>query len=451
MMKRKDLRRHVWVAFSAMLVVLVVHSDSLAQERPRKLRSANAAKALKEFNSSERSLIKKKNVKDKEVAKIFSEEHRKVRDELVAKLKTSLEQETKNGNLDKALEIRDAIKYFEKLDSPAGGQADVDTTKLAAENKKLLAKIGALEARLVAKGIAPPAGTTNSLGMQFRLIPAGKFQMGSETETEKLVTMFKGINPNFFANQLPQHAVRISKPFYMGSHEVTVGQFREFVKATQYVTEAESDPAGGDGYDGVGKTHRGKEFSWRKTGFKQDDNHPVVNVTWRDATEFCKWLSLKEKVEYRLPSEAQWEYACRAGTTSMYYNGNNPAALASIANTADTSLKAKIPTKRTDRVSDGVPFTNRVGQYTPNAFGLYDMYGNVGELCHDWFDASYYKQSPELDPQGPERGSHRVARGWGWGARALMFRSATRVGVPANFSTAATGFRVIRVSDPQVP
>ena len=113
----------------------------------------------------------------------------------------------------------------------------------------------------------------------------------------------------------PVHRVRITKPFYLGNYEVTVGQFRQFVNATGYKTDAEKDAVGGWGYTGVEERpfKRDPQYTWRETGFSQSDDHPVVNVSWNDAVTFCEWLSRREKKNYRLPTEAQWEYACRAG------------------------------------------------------------------------------------------------------------------------------------------
>ena len=134
-----------------------------------------------------------------------------------------------------------------------------------------------------------------------------------------------------------------------------------------------------------------EKYSWRNTGFEQTDEHPVVNVSWNDAVAFCKWLSKKEGKTYRLPTEAEWEYACRAGTTTRYYSGDDPETLAKVGNVADAALKAKFPDwKYTIKASDGYVFTAPVGKFKPNAFGLYDMHGNAWQWCADWYGEEYY-------------------------------------------------------------
>ena len=124
--------------------------------------------------------------------------------------------------------------------------------------------------------------------------------------------------------------MRITKPFYLGVYEVTVGQFGKFVSDTGYKTDAErnKDFEGAFGFNAAtGKFEQNKGYSWRQVGFPQGDDHPVVNVSHNDAVAFCAWLSRKEGQTYRLPTEAEWEYACRAGTTTRYYHGDDPEGL----------------------------------------------------------------------------------------------------------------------------
>src|SRR5262249_23869893 len=148
---------------------------------------------------------------------------------------------------------------------------------------------------------------TNSLGMKLVLIPAGEFSMGSP-----------GTDPDARPNEMPIHRVTIAGSFYLGAHEVTVGQFRAFVEATGYRTEAETDGAGGSvPHPGRKGVENDPQSNWLRPGHPvvQVDDEPVVQVSWNDATRFCQWLSEKEGRPYRLPTEAEWEYACRAGTT----------------------------------------------------------------------------------------------------------------------------------------
>jgi formylglycine-generating enzyme required for sulfatase activity len=242
--------------------------------------------------------------------------------------------------------------------------------------------------------------------------------------------------------------VTISQPFYLGKYEVTKGQFRKFVEDTNYRTDAEKDGKGSLGYTGD-KDKPFKErpaFTWRDWGVDQGDNSPVVNVSHNDAVAFCEWLSRKEGKKYRLPTEAEWEYACRAGTVDRYYNGDDPEGLTKLGNVADATAKEKVPNWTTVASSDGWAFTAPVGQFRPNNFGLYDMIGNAAEWCSDWYDADYYAKSPERDPTGPNSGSDRVRRGGCWASDAVSCRAAYRGGNPPGSRDFFVGFRLARSS-----
>src|SRR5262249_35322462 len=154
---------------------------------------------------------------------------------------------------------------------------------------------------------------TNTLGMEFALIPAGQFKMGSPVD-EFLRQANEGL----------QHDVTITQPFYLGIHEVTVGQFRAFVEASGYQTDAETSGRGSQRYDeAIRKWQSRPECTWRNPGWPQSDEDPVVCVTWNDAVAFCTWLTRRENRTYRLPTEAEWEYACRGGTTTPFAFGNS--------------------------------------------------------------------------------------------------------------------------------
>jgi formylglycine-generating enzyme required for sulfatase activity len=204
-----------------------------------------------------------------------------------------------------------------------------------------------------------------TLGMKLVLIPTGKFTMGS-----------RKADPNHSDNE-DVHEVEITKPFYMGKFEVTKGEFAKFVKATGYETDAEQ----------VGTTH-----TWRQA---ETDLHPVAYVSWNDGVAFCDWLTQKEGKTYRLPTEAEWEYCCRAKTKTNLHSGDDEASLKKVANYSGNGHGATIA----------------VGTLEANAFGLHDMHGNVWEWCQDWYDKDYYRKSPKRDPQGPGAGAFRVLRG----------------------------------------
>ncbi len=230
---------------------------------------------------------------------------------------------------------------------------------------------------------------TNSIGLKLVLIPSGKFTMGLPKDE-------KDRPPDE-----TQHEVEISKPFYLGKYTVTVGQFRQFVKDTGYKTEAEKGHEIGWGWNADKKSFEGgKEYTWQNPGWEQTDDHPVVNATWNDAVAFCEWLSKKEGQKYRLPTEAEWEYSCRAGTKTRFYSGDNEETLKGVANIADASFNQKYSdTSWAVAWDDGYPFTAPVGKFKPNAFSLYDMHGNVRQWCQDWYGT--YPQGKVTDPQGP--------------------------------------------------
>ncbi len=226
----------------------------------------------------------------------------------------------------------------------------------------------------------------NSIGMKFVLIPAGSFDMGS-LSSEKGST----------APERPQHRVKISKSFYLGVHEVTQS-----------------------GYESV----TGKNPSYYKALNAEDAKRlPVESVSWLDAFAFVNKLStIAEEVafgrEYRLPTEAQWEYACRGGTTSAFSFGD-------ACSSAEANFDGEHPYGGAPK---GMSLRRAapVGSYKPNAFGLYDMHGNLFEWCADWYDKEAYKTAPLSDPQGPEQGQHRVLRGGSWNSISLFCRSADR-------------------------
>ncbi len=288
---------------------------------------------------------------------------------------------------------------------------------------------------------------TNSIGVNLVLIPAGEFMMGSRESTEELAKVFEkeGLEPSYFEDEHPQHRVKITRPFYLGAHEVTVGQFRKFVSDTSYKTDAEKDGKGGYGFnESKGRWEQKPEYTWRHAGFRQDDDHPVVNVSWNDAMAFCGWRSRKERKTYRLPTEAEWEYACRAGTTTRYYFGDDPEGLARVGNVADGTAKERFDHWTTISSRDGYVFTAPVGKFAPNAFGLYDTHGNVWEWCQDWYDEDYYTGSLSEDPQGASSGGYRIVRGGCWLNHSGYCRSAPRSGDSPTSRNYGVGFRVAR-------
>jgi uncharacterized protein (TIGR02996 family) len=261
---------------------------------------------------------------------------------------------------------------------------------------------------------------TNSIGMQLVLIPPGKFLMGSpESEAER------------FDDEGPQHEVEITRPFYLGTYQVTQEEYQKVMGKNPSYFSAK----GG----GKGKV---KKLDTRR--------FPVESVSWDETVEFCRLLTEKEGDSarlYRLPTEAEWEYSCRGG---QFFKDSVPFYLAAPSSSL-SSQQANFNGNYPYGVAAKGPYlqrTNTVGSYQPNVLGLYDMHGNVWEWCSDWFDPNYYQRSPKQDPQGPESSpeNRRVLRGGSWGSYGRSCRAAGRYGVDPGVRDYYDGFRVVLVA-----
>jgi sulfatase modifying factor 1 len=314
-------------------------------------------------------------------------------------------------------------------DHVLGRDAQLSTFLIAISFFAVYANVAADEPKL---GNGEPAVLTNSIGLKLVRIPAGEFLMGGQEPAEKICAAFPYANktPEDFADEYPQHRVVISHEFRLGQFEVTVGQFQQFCNATGYRTDAERDGTGGWGYEPeTGKcVGRRPQYNFHQVGFPQSDDHPVLNMTFYDAVAFCNWLSKKEGKRYRLPSEAEWEYACRAGTTTRYSFGDDPAELPRYAHVINvpgrdvfTSVQHQV-----HLLKAGESLTAKVGSRLPNAWGLYDMLGNVWEWTNDWQSDDYYSWSPAADPTGPGDGDLRIRRGGGWNTFPIYARPGFR-------------------------
>jgi formylglycine-generating enzyme required for sulfatase activity len=317
----------------------------------------------------------------------------------------------------------------------------------------------------------PPV--TNSVGQKLQFIPAGSFVMGGRRLGPG--GFFKDHPDYDGADERPLHPVRLTKPFYVASTEITVAQFRQFVEATNYVTTAETTRQGIVGFDPhePEKDRRAKfafrqksEFTWKSPGFQQQDDHPVTGVSWKDAQAYCKWLSGKENAKYRLPTEAEWEYACRAGSQMFFAWGESYKEIHQRANIGNVEFEKAHP----DRVyiqwavdvEKGSPdphvYTAPVGSYPANQWGLRDMHGNVWEWVQDvYIDTAYAKyKRPKYNepiPQGVdpfnteafnEDGDWRGIRGGSWATSPLHCRSGIRSYYEASDAAAYLGFRIAR-------
>ncbi|MGO9379370.1 MAG: formylglycine-generating enzyme family protein [Dissulfurispiraceae bacterium] len=238
-------------------------------------------------------------------------------------------------------------------------------------------------------------------GMEFVFIKGGCYEMG---------------DPSGESNDRPVHEVCVSD-FYIGRYDVTNEQFRQF----------RPDHNSGQ-FEGM-SVNEGKQ--------------PVVNVTWEDAVAFAKWLSQRSGRTYRLPTEAEWEYAARAGTNTTYFWGNNPDDACQYANVADLTAKKRWKNWTVFNCVDNFVVSAPVGSFLPNGFGLYDMLGNVWQWVEDVYNKAAYTKLPRYNPVYEGIGIYRVIRGGGWSNGPLGVRVSHRVPLTPDFGHHALGFRLV--------
>ncbi len=271
-----------------------------------------------------------------------------------------------------------------------------------------------------------PAYAQNTLSESNMVkIKGGCFQMGD---------VFSDVP----SSEKPVHEVCLDD-FYLNKYEVTVGEFREFFRDTGYRTEAEQQD-GCHSWVGDGTEEKIREHNWSKTGFFQTDRDPVVCITWNDTYEYIKWLNKKEGRNYRLPTEAEWEYAARSGGKGYQYSwGNNGPA----GNIADENAKKELAGLAIwEGYLDGHPYTAPVGSYRPNEAGIYDMSGNVYEWVFDWQEDNYYANSPVNNPKGPDKGKYKILRGGAWDLQPDTARTTSRYWNIAGARAVCMGFRL---------
>ena len=243
---------------------------------------------------------------------------------------------------------------------------------------------------------------TNSVGMKLVWIPAGEFMMGSNMSAAEIAKQID-TKQKLYRELLP-HAVRLSRGFYMSTTEVTQDQFTKTMGTTPW-----------------------KGRTWTK----ENPNHAASYISWEDASEYCRRLSKKEGRRYRLPTEAEWEYACRGGSDTVFSFGDDDAGLEDYA------------WYRENAKNMGEAYPHPVGQKRTNGFGMHDMLGNVFEWCSDWYGKDDQPKSLTVDPKVPASGTEHIMRGGGWSSHPSSFRSAYRVETSPETRAHYNGFRVV--------
>lgn len=289
--------------------------------------------------------------------------------------------------------------------STIGRSASVHARRGLKAGIRALAVVVLISVAIALYLLLPQTVWAASVPDDFERISAGEFWMGSSQ------------NEQGRRRDENRHRVSLSE-FFICRHEVTVGEFRKFIEATGYRTDAEKKGESWNWMHGTKKKLRGAE----------EQTHPVVNVSWNDAVAYCVWRSVTEGRLYWLPTEAQWEYACRAGAETPFYTGRNL-------------------TKDDANYNGYRGTTTPVRSFSPNGWGLYDMHGNVDEWCSDWYEEYYYKEciskGTVKDPQGPSGGTRRVFRGGCWNRNAQYSRSASRGSTIPASRYPDVGFRLV--------
>ena len=317
-------------------------------------------------------------------------------------LRDSAELRTLKGEIE--LRLAAAARAREEAERERQAQQQAERERLAREKAEAerLAQEQAEKERLARERAA-------ALGFEWAKVEAGEFSMGSN-EGE--------------SDEKPVHRVYLDT-YYISKFEVTVGQFRTFVTATGYRTDAEK---GNGGYVWDGRKWVEKpDANWKNPYFQQSDESAVVLLSWNDAMAFCTWLSSQTGKTVRLPTEAEWEKAAKGGNNSRGYTYSGSNNVDAVAWYFDNSGRK----------------THPVGQKSANELGILDMSGNVWEWCADWYDKDYYSRSPARNPTGPSSGSYRVVRGGSWISNASFCRSADRGGFHPSFRDRFLGFRPV--------
>jgi formylglycine-generating enzyme required for sulfatase activity len=401
----------------------------LRAEKAAALAAATAA-AASAAAAAARAVAERQRREQERLARVADEEARRLRKE---ELRRQL-QARRAEEVEKARQAQEEAQREAQRQEALRRQAKAAALQLA--RQKATAQEAAQSAAPAIVPEAPPpapaaqaaaeadAGTIlrdrfldgSGRGPELVLLPTGRFQMGSP-EHERAIAMAAGSQPSWLARELPQHWVGIERPVAMGRFPVTVGEWRAFARATGWRSSSDID--------------------WEAPGFVQTERHPVVGVNWFDAIRYVRWLSEATGRRYRLPSEAEWEYACRAGTRTAFSCGDTI--------TTDLANYDGNFTYNGGPRGDYRRGTTPVDAFAPNPWGLHDMHGNVWEWMQDVVHDNY--DGAPVDGSAWEEGgdsARRVLRGGSWLYNPRYLRSALRNGFSAALSNDIVGFRVVR-------
>jgi formylglycine-generating enzyme required for sulfatase activity len=396
---------------------------------PQELAAEQAAlRAKEELRHRQLAAQRKADADAAAAAQLVRERERREKDKADRAVADAAKRERKEALRQQLLARRAADAELNRLAKEEQQRAALQAKAAAAyraEQQRARAEMAARSGAAMAAG-SPVADIEGVLrdrfadgvgtGPELVMIPTGRFQMGSP-EHERKKAMEAGSQKAWLDRETPQHWVGIEQPIALGRYPVTVGQWRAFAQAAGW------RPQG--------------EFDWAAPGFAQDADHPVVGVSWHDAQQYLAWLGAMTGQVYRLPSEAEWEYACRAGARTAFSFGDAiSAALANYDGNYSYNGSPKGPYRKG---------TSRAGEFAPNPWGLYDMHGNVWEWVQDVVHDNY--EGAPLTGQAWEEGgdqARRMLRGGAWQYNPRYLRSAVRNGSAATLSNALIGFRVAR-------
>ena len=363
--------------------------------------------------------------------------------EALQSLIASLREETVSKRGEERL--RELEKRSQELD-----ETERELLEREEEARRRLEDIESQSGAEYEKKVRPRSGdpwTEPLTGVEFVWITGGCFKMG-QTEYERYHIIRKVGRQDYqryYTDERPAHDVCVNG-YWIGKHEVTKAQFRRFVRATGYRTDAEKE---GYGMIWRGKWEKGEGYHWQRPGFEQDERHPVVHVSWNDANAMARWLSRRYSLGFRLPTEAEWEYACRARTATFRYWGNNADDACEYANVHDLLSKKQNGFDWFHHdCYDGYVYTAPVGSFIPNKFGLYDMLGNVWEWCGDRYEKWFYRRAEarSANPVCADRGPClRVLRGASWSSDPGYARAAFRYKARQDNRLDDVGFRLVCV------